>query len=122
MNRVAACVVTAVVGSCLATAAVAQRSERAVAAAAAPAAATRWEYATLRFKLLSGKWEWLSAEMAMTAEKTELVRALGGTHRPDGRDVSYIDIANAAGAQGWEVHTLIERDTGTEMLFKRPVR
>ena len=122
MNRWSACVATAVLGGFLATAAVAQRSERAVAVAPAPHGAARWEYATLRFKLMSGKWEWLSAQEAMVAEKLDLLRALGGTHRPDARDVSYIDIANAVGAQGWEVHTLIERDTGTEMLFKRPVR
>lgn len=121
MNRISACVVTAVVAGSIVTAAVAQRPERAVGAPV-HAQAVQWEYATLRFKLLSGKWEWLSAQQAMVAEKQELLRILGGTHRPDGRDVSYIDIANAAGSQGWEVHTLIERDTGTEILFKRAVR
>ena len=120
MNRVSACVVTALVGGCIATAAVAQRSER--AAAPAHAAVTRWEYATLRFKFLAQKWEWLSGQQTMVAEKQELLRAFGGTNPADGREVSYIDVANAAGAHGWEIHTLIERDTGTEILFKRPVR
>lgn len=122
MKRVSGWVVAAVLGSFLATAAVTQRSDRVAVAAPAPHAAVRWEYATLRFKFLAQKWEWLSAQHAMVAEKQELLRAFGGTQPADGREVSYIDVANAAGTHGWEIHTLIERDTGTEILFKRAAR
>ena len=36
--------------------------------------------------------------------------------------MSYIDVANQANAQGGEMLTLIERDTGTEIVFKRAMR
>jgi hypothetical protein len=120
MGRTGGYVATAVLGGILATAALAQRAER--VAPVTEAQATRWEYATLRFKFLSGKWEWLSGDKSLTAAKEELYRSLGGTHAPQGRDVSYIDVANQASAQGWEMLTLIERDTGTEIVFKRAVR
>jgi len=120
MGRTGGYVATVVLGGVLATAALAQRSERLAPAPEAPA--TRWEYATLRFKFLSGKWEWLSGDKSLTAAKEDLYRSLGGTHPPQGREVSYIDVANQANTQGWEVLTLIERDTGTEIVFKRAVR
>jgi hypothetical protein len=121
MKRAAGLIVVSALGGVLATAAVAQRSERPGAPVAAQPA-TRWEYATLRFNFLSQKWEWLSADRHLLAEKAELHRTLGGTPRPDGREISYIDVANQAGAHGWEILTLHERDQGTEIVFKRPAQ
>ena len=122
MGRAAGYVATLALGGLVAAAVVGQRLEPAVAAAPAERTATRWEYATLRFKFLSGKWEWLAADQTLVAEKSEVHRMLGGTPRPDGREISYIDVANQAGAHGWEILTLHERDTGTEILFKRTAR
>ena len=85
-------------------------------------AGRRWEYAALRFNLLQGgKWDWISPTENMTEEKHRIFRALGGQGRTSG-GISYVDIATQAGQQGWEVITVLERERGTEVWFKRPAR
>ena len=82
----------------------------------------RWEYAALRFNLLQGgKWDWISPTENMTEEKHRIFQALGGQGRTTG-GISYVDIATQAGQQGWEVVTVLERERGTEVWFKRPAR
>ena len=85
-------------------------------------AGRRWEYAALRFNLLQGgKWDWISPTENVTDEKHRIHRALGGQGRTPG-GVSYVDIATQAGQQGWEVISVLERERGTEVWFKRPAR
>ena len=84
--------------------------------------ARRWEYAALRFNLLSGgKWDWISPAESITEDKQRIYRHLGGQGRTAG-GISYVDIATQAGQQGWEVIAVLERERGTEVWFKRPGR
>ena len=98
--------------------------QRAPQAQAAPAdhGARRWEYASLRYRLVETKWLWRSPTENWLGEKDELYRKLGGQQRQGGGDLWYGEIVNLAGQQGWEVLTVLERDQGTEVWFKRPAR
>ena len=100
----------------------AQRAPQAGAAPAHVAPPARWEYALLRFNLLEGgKWDWITPTENTTEEKYAIFRSLGGTGRSQG--LSYIDIANQAGQQGWEVIACRERESrGTELWLKGAVR
>ena len=97
--------------------------QRTPQAQAAPAEhARRWEYASLRYRLVETKWIWRSPTENWGGEKDELYRKLGGLPRQTPGDVWYGEIVNLAGQQGWEVITVLDRDQGTEVWFKRPVR
>jgi hypothetical protein len=119
MNRVAGFVLVAAV----AVLAAVTLSQRVPQAAAAPAAdwGRRWEYASLRFNMMKDRWDWSSPSENLSDDKLRIFRALGGQGRTPG-GVSYVDIATQAGQQGWEVISVNQRDTGTEVWFKRPVR
>ena len=124
MNRVAGYVLVAVV-AVMAAVTLAQRAPQAQAAPAmaAPAAdwGRRWEYAALKFNLMKERWDWTSPTENLSDDKLLIYRALGGQGRTPG-GVSYVDVATQAGQQGWEVISVLQRDTGTEVWFKRPVR
>ena len=81
----------------------------------------RWEYATLRFDIVRGDWVWHSPEGVKRGDKRQLYREMGGYGRRD-NEVSYVDISTQAGQYGWEITTVLEREKGTEIWFKRPVR
>ena len=80
----------------------------------------RWEYATLSFHIVRETWAWKTANERIQGNKGQLLRALGGQARHN--DVSYVDISTHMGLSGWEIVAVLERDTGTEVWFKRPVR
>ena len=122
MNRVAGYVLIVAV-AVLAAFTLTQRVPQA-SAAPGPAAAElgrRWEYASMRFNLLKERWDWISPTENYSDEKLKIFRALGGQGRTPG-GVSYVDIATQAGQQNWEVVSVLERETGTEIWFKRPAR
>ena len=87
----------------------------------APAAPPRWEYATLRFEFLKDSWAWNAPDGVKRGSKHKLYRDLGGVGRSEDQ-VSYVDVANQAGSQSWEVAHVLEREDGTEIWFRRPVR
>jgi hypothetical protein len=122
MNRVAGYVLVAVV-AVLAAVTLVQRPPQAQAAPAPVQEVwgRRWEYALLRYNLLKERWDWMSPTENYSDDKLRIYRALGGQGRTPG-GVSYVDIATQAGQQGWEVTSVLQRDTGTEVWFKRPVR
>ena len=82
----------------------------------------RWQYAVLRYEIVNGNWAWITPEEVKRGDKKRLFRELGGYGRPGDHDVSYVDIASQAGLYGWELTTVLEREKGTEIWFKRPVR
>jgi hypothetical protein len=98
-------------------------SQRPPQASAAPAAdwGRRWEYASLRYNLMKERWDWNSPTENYSDDKLRLFRALGGQGRTPG-GVSYVDIATQAGLQGWELVSVLQRDSGTEVWFKRPAK
>src|SRR4051794_28564106 len=123
MNRVAGYVLVVIV-AVLAAVTLSQRVPQASAAPGAVQAGDwgrRWEYASLRFNLMKERWDWSSPTENYSDDKLKIFRALGGQGRTPG-GVSYVDIATQAGQQGWEVISVLQRDTGTEVWFKRPVR
>jgi hypothetical protein len=119
MNRVVGFVLVAAV-AVLSAVTLAQRTPQAPPAPAAEWG-RRWEYASLRFNLMKEKWDWTSPSENLSDDKLRIYRALGGQGRTPG-GVSYVDIATQAGQQSWEVISVLQRDTGTEVWFKRPVR
>jgi hypothetical protein len=80
----------------------------------------RWEYATLSFHIVRDTWAWKTATERIHGNKSQILRALGG--HPRNNDVSYVDISAQVGGDGWEICSVLERDTGTEVWFKRPCR
>lgn len=88
---------------------------------AAPAL-PRWQYAVLRFEIVNGNWAWITPDEVKRGDKKRLFRELGGYGRPGDHDISYVDIASQAGLHGWELTTVLEREKGTEIWFKRPLR
>ena len=88
---------------------------------AAPAL-PRWQYAVLRYEIVNGNWAWITPDEVKRGDKKRLFRELGGYGRPGDHDISYVDIASQAGLYGWELTTVLEREKGTEIWFKRPVR
>lgn len=82
----------------------------------------RWEYATLRFDIVKGDWVWTTQTDVKRGDKRKLLKELGGYGQRGDHDVSYVDIASQAGLYGWELSTVLEREKGTEIWFKRPVR
>ena len=88
---------------------------------AAPAL-PRWQYAVLRYEIVNGNWAWITPDEVKRGDKKRLFRDLGGYGRPGDHDISYVDIASQAGLYGWELTTVLEREKGTEIWFKRPVR
>jgi hypothetical protein len=97
--------------------------QRAPEAQAAPMeSARRWEYASLRYRLVETKWIWRSPTENWGGEKEELYRKLGGASRQAPGEIWYGEIVNLAGQQGWEMVTVLDRDQGTEVWFKRPAR
>ena len=82
----------------------------------------RWQYAVLRFEIVNGNWAWITPDEVKRGDKRRLFKELGGYGRPGDHDISYVDIASQAGLYGWEITTVLEREKGTEIWFKRPVR
>ena len=112
-----------VVAAAVAAAAFLMFLQRAPEAQAAPAEhARRWEYASLSYRLVETKWLWRSPTENWGGDKEELFRKLGGQPRQPVGEVWYGEIVNLAGQQGWEVVTVLDRDQGTQVWFKRPVR
>ena len=88
-----------------------------------PAAAPqRWEYAVLRFEIVNARWAWIDPENTRTGDKARIYKELGGYGRPGRGETSYVDIANHAGTLGWELASVLEREKGTEIWFKRALR
>ena len=81
-----------------------------------------WEYAVLRFDIVNGGWVWMDREATRAGDKGRIYRELGGGGRPHGGETSYVDIANQAGTLGWELASVLEREKGTEIWFKRMTR
>jgi hypothetical protein len=90
--------------------------------APAPAGVPRWECATLRYDLASGNWVWTSQEDYFRGDKQRLFRDLGGYGRQMDHEITIVDVATQAGLYGWELTTVLDREKGTEMWFKRPIR
>ena len=89
----------------------------------AAAALPRWQYAVLRFEVVNGNWAWVTPDEVKRGDKKRLFKELGGYGgRPGDHDISYVDVASQAGLHGWELATVLEREKGTEIWFKRPVR
>ena len=82
----------------------------------------RWQYAVLRFEIVNGNWAWVTPDEVKRGDKKRLFRELGGYGRPGDHDISYVDIASQVGLNGWELTTVLEREKGTEIWFKRPLR
>ena len=80
----------------------------------------RWEYGTLSFHIVRESWAWRTANERIQGNKSQILRALGGHSRHN--DVSYVDISSHLGQDGWEICAVLDRDTGTEVWFKRPAR
>jgi hypothetical protein len=87
-----------------------------------PPALPRWEYATLRFDIVKGDWVWTSPEEVKRGDKRRLFKELGGYGKPGDHDISYVDISSQAGLYGWEIIDVVDREKGSEIWFKRPVR
>ena len=88
----------------------------------APTALPRWEYATLRFDIVKGDWVWTTQDEVKRGDKRQLFRELGGYGRRGDHDISYVDISSQAGLYGWELVNVVDREKGSEIWFKRPVR
>ena len=88
----------------------------------APTALPRWEYATLRFDIVRGDWVWTTPEEVKRGDKRQLFKELGGYGRRGDHDISYVDISSQAGLYGWELVDVVDREKGSEIWFKRPVR
>jgi hypothetical protein len=84
----------------------------------------RFEYATLRYDMPSDRWTWTTPDDVKRGDKRRLFREMDGSFKSGDRDreVSYIELATQAGLFGWELTTVVEREKGTEIWFKRPVR
>ena len=82
----------------------------------------RWEYAVLRFEIVNARWAWIDPENTRTGDKARIYKELGGYGRPGRGETSYVDIANQAGTLGWELTSVLEREKGTEIWFKRALR
>ena len=82
----------------------------------------RWEYAVLRFEIVNARWAWIDPENTRTGDKARIYKDLGGYGRAGRGEISYVDIANQAGTMGWELTSVLEREKGTEIWFKRALR
>ena len=82
----------------------------------------RWEYATLRFDIVKGDWVWTTSDEVKRGDKRQLFKELGGYGRRGDHDISYVDISTQAGLYGWEMLDVVDREKGSEIWFKRPVR
>ena len=87
-----------------------------------PPALPRWEYATLRFDIVRGDWVWTTPDEVRRGDKRQLFKELGGYGRRGDHEISYVDISTQAGLYGWEMIDVVDREKGSEIWFKRPVR
>ena len=87
-----------------------------------PVPPQRWEYAVLRFEIVNARWAWIDPENTRTGDKARIYKDLGGYGRAGRGETSYVDIANQAGTLGWELNSVLEREKGTEIWFKRALR
>ena len=84
----------------------------------------RWEYATLRYDLPSERWFWTTPDEIKRGDKQRLFKEMNGYGKPGDRDrdINYVDLATQAGLYGWELTTVLDREKGTEIWFKRALR
>jgi hypothetical protein len=88
----------------------------------------RFEYATLRFDASNDRWFWITPDEIKRGDKQRLFREMNGyarsgdRDRDRDRDINYVDLATQAGLYGWELTTVVDRDKGIEIWFKRPAR
>jgi hypothetical protein len=88
----------------------------------------RFEYATLRLDAANERWFWTTPDEIKRGDKQRLFREMNGYVKPGDRDrdrdrdITYVDLATQAGLYGWELTTVVDREKGIEIWFKRPVR
>jgi hypothetical protein len=87
-----------------------------------PSNLPRWEYATLRYDLNSDRWIWTTPDDMKRGDKRRLYKEMDGYGKAGDREINYVDLATQAGLYGWEMTIVLERERGTEIWFKRPLR